>query len=81
MASCGGHIEVVRLLLDRGANISDRDEVSEWFFDSLTIHDLSRQICCTPLHEASSGGHIEVVRLLLDREADVQAQDKVIVEW
>ncbi|OCL01008.1 ankyrin, partial [Cenococcum geophilum 1.58] len=53
-----GHEAVVRLLLDRGANIEAKCK----FTDS------------TALHDAALYGHVAVTELLLDRGADTEAR-------
>ena len=60
-AARGGHTEVVRLLLDRGASTEGKMSATEdGYWDR------------TPLHCAAEEGHINVVRLLLDRGANIQ---------
>ncbi len=58
MASEMGHVEVVRILIERGADI----EMSPSFPGS------------TPLCAASEEGHIEVVNLLLNKGASVEGE-------
>jgi uncharacterized protein len=58
MASGRGHTELVRFLLDRGADI-----------DARTLGTRA-----TALMMASEKGHAEVVRFLLDRGADIDAR-------
>ncbi len=58
LAASGGHLKVVRLLLDRGAGI----EVA-----------ISGRDYKTALHLAAQGGHAPVVRLLIRRGADLKA--------
>ena len=58
-AAEGGHVEVVHLLLDAGADVNAHIS----FHDSLS----------SALHYAVSRGHVEVARLLLDGKADVNA--------
>jgi hypothetical protein len=56
-----GHLEVVRLLLDRGAQCESSDTCEYK----------------TPLHWAAEEGHLEVVQLLLERGADKETTSKV----
>ena len=58
-AAHGGHLDVVRLLLEKGAHV---DSVNSPFH-------------FTALAQAASKGHAEIVRLLLDRGADVAIPD------
>ena len=59
MASFNGHLEVVLLLLDRGADLHVKDTKSG----------------ANPLLLASEKGHLEVVLLLLDRGVDLHVKD------
>lgn len=56
-AAAAGHLDAVRLLLDRGANLNAREG----------------RFGGTPLHTAVFRGRIAVVRLLVERGADVNA--------
>ncbi|THY42348.1 purine and uridine phosphorylase [Aureobasidium pullulans] len=56
-AACGGHKTIVRMLLDRGANIN-----------ALGGYDND-----TALYAASMNGHEAIVRMLLDAGADINA--------
>ena len=58
-AAAAGHMEVVRLLLDRGANVNEPEP---------GIAPMGGA-----LHAAIGGRHYEIVRLLLDRGADANA--------
>jgi ankyrin repeat protein len=91
-ASDRGHVQVVRALLEDGADITAKNE------DKLTpLHRASRsgqeavvrilleqgadaaawdKNRMTPLHWASSRGHVEATRILLGRSKDAAAQDK-----
>ena len=66
IASSHGYTEIVRTLMDRGANISaqcdDRDD------------DRERRVKWTPLHVASKKGRVEIARMLLENGADVNYQ-------
>ncbi len=79
IASVLGHIEVVKELLNRGANIEEKDEFGQtplikgiflqlfnyfkWFIYFLFI--------------ASASGQIEVVKKLLDRGANIEEKDEL----
>src|SRR5688500_10593653 len=59
LASAGGHIGIVKALLEHGANTNAADE-AEFY---------------TALMGASANGHTEIVSLLLNHGADVNAKD------
>jgi hypothetical protein len=61
-ASSFGHVEIVQLFLDAGADPNR--------YNSVGSHSHS-----TPLHEAAGGGHDEVVRLLVERGARLDLKD------
>lgn len=50
-----GHLEIARLLLDRGADVNAFNERWLW----------------RPVHEAAAQGHTKIVRLLIERGADL----------
>jgi ankyrin repeat protein len=54
-----GHVEIVEMLIDAGADINVLDALDG----------------CTPLATAAAAGHEEVVRLLLARGADATLGD------
>ena len=62
-AVAGGHAEMVRLLLDRGAKVNATNE-----------YDYTKG--CTPLVVAAAEGHEQIAQVLLDRGADVGAANK-----
>ena len=86
-----GHIDTVRLLLDKGADINARDRLFRtslyYAFSSgrvdivILLLDRGADINVRDglsrilLHEAVSSGHIGIVRLLLGRGADINGQD------
>jgi len=59
LAAFRGHAEIVRTLLDLGAD----------------VRALERESGSSPLHWAAEGGHAEVVRLLLARGGELEARD------
>jgi hypothetical protein len=69
LAAAAGHLDVARLLLDRGADADARDTGDS----------------ASPLHLAAGGGHIEIVRALLDADADVHGAGDVheadVIGW
>jgi ankyrin repeat protein len=60
LASYYGHRVIVKLLLEKGAEIESKDD------------EYGR----TPLSWAAKNGHKEIVKLLLDKGADMEAKDK-----
>ena len=85
-ASEHGQLAVAALLLDRGADVNCRTNVSSDRLPALWCCDacvLAASVSCdmqfgqTLLHAACYSGHADVVRLLCRRGADVHAVDKV----
>ncbi len=68
-AAQNGHLAIVRLLLDRGADPDIRDEGDN----------------ATPMHFAAESGHLDIVKLLVERGADVNGFGDVhgwdIIGW
>lgn len=65
-ASVEGRLEVVRHLIERGADVN----VSRSFHEGLAVPGV------TPLHGAASRGHLEVARLLIASGARLDAKDR-----
>jgi len=63
MASSRGYTEVVRTLIDRGADVSA--QCDDW------DGDWGERVKWSPLHVASKNGRLEVARTLLENGADV----------
>jgi ankyrin repeat protein len=90
-AAEGGHEAVVRLLVDRGADVNVKDKlgltalywaakggheaVVRLLVDRRADVNLKDDDGPTALHQAAAGGHQAMVRLLVDRGADVNAKD------
>jgi ankyrin repeat protein/catechol 2,3-dioxygenase-like lactoylglutathione lyase family enzyme len=68
-AAARGHLAVVRLLLEQGADANAREAGDN----------------TTPLHWAAAHGHVDVVRALLDADADVQGtgdlHEMAVIGW
>jgi ankyrin repeat protein len=86
-----GHVEVVRVLLEGGANV-DRADADGWTALHNAALDGHLDVCRllldwrakvdplnmrqnTPLHLAARQGHLSVVKLLVERGADVSVKD------
>ena len=59
-ASAFGQIEIMKLLLERGADVNARDSTREGR---------------TPLHRAAANGHVEAIKLLIEKGGDVYSFD------
>jgi len=59
-AAGNGHIDVVKVLLDRGADVRARES---WTYE-------------TALHRAALGDYVEVAKVLLDAGLDINTRDK-----
>ncbi|CAE7873123.1 unnamed protein product, partial [Symbiodinium sp. KB8] len=71
-----GHMDIVKLLLDRGANL----KAKWWPVVLVSWAGMGGgDVCRSPgsVREAAGGGHRDVVELLLDRGADLEAKDIV----
>ena len=61
LASYKGRVEIVKLLLNYGAQVDIKDNKNGW----------------TALTHASINGHIDILKILLDHGAQVDVKDKV----
>ena len=92
LASVEGHVEVVRVLLEVGADARARDkdvrsplheasysghvEVARVLLEGGADASAKDLSGESPLHQALSQGHVEVVRVLLERGANARAKNK-----
>ncbi len=78
IASNGGNIEVVKELLDRGANIEEKNNNGETPLIKGVFLQFFNQLkwFIYFLFLASAFGHIEVVKELLNRGANIEEKDK-----
>ncbi len=70
-AALGTDAEIVRLLLDAGANAN---VVAEHMPEEPTAADIGQECDTTPLHWAAAAGRLQAVGLLLEHSADVEAR-------
>jgi ankyrin repeat protein len=61
LSAQNGHLEIVKLLLEHGADVKAKTEL----------------FCETTLHLAARNGHFEIVKLLLEHGADVNAKTEI----
>jgi len=92
----GGHLEVVKLLLEHGAdpNVKNRDgktplhnaaseghlEVVKLLLERGADPNVKDDDGNTPLHNAAWRGHLEVVKLLLEHGADPNVQETTLTK-
>ena len=92
LTSREGYVDVARMLVERGADVSAQDKDGETPLHRASSGgrvDVARMLVErgadmsaqdkdgeTPLHRALSGGHVDVARMLMEHGANVSAQDK-----
>jgi ankyrin repeat protein len=90
-AASDNHLEVVKLLLNRGAEVNARNihcgtplqqaicdiEVVKLLLEHGADVNAKGGYNGTALQRAASGGHLQVVRLLLDHGANINAEDAI----
>ena len=76
-----GHVNIVRLLINNGANVDFQHKVNKWLVigatRTLIIFAPLIQDGRTGLMWASDNGHINVVKVLLDAKADPNIANEV----
>jgi ankyrin repeat protein len=91
LASIGGHVEAIRLLIEKGANVeaADKSGMTPLILASFTGHvqairmliekganlEAVDENCMTPLMYASVSGHADALRVLIENGANVEAPD------
>ena len=89
-AAAGGHLQVVRILLDAGTDVNARDrnsetalgiaaaaghvEITRALLDAGADPNVSATFKPTALQRAASAGHLQIVRQLLAADAEVNAR-------
>ncbi|RYP05136.1 hypothetical protein DL764_004021 [Monosporascus ibericus] len=86
LASMNGNVEMVKLLLEKGADVTTRTngrtplnsasknghvEVVKLLLEKGVDTTITDKDGLTPLHSASKNGHIEVIKILLEKGADI----------
>ena len=76
-ASCNGHVDIVRILIDAQAQVNTQSEVCCYIIKKNMLVHSCPQDGWTALHLAAQEGKVDVVRLLIDAEAQVNIQTEV----
>ncbi|KAJ2971749.1 hypothetical protein NUW58_g9330 [Xylaria curta] len=87
------HLEIVRLLLERGANIKSRNrfgwtpllqaassghlEIVQLLIEKDANIESGNRFGQTPLLQAASSGYLEIVQLLIEKGANIESEDSL----
>ncbi len=91
-AAWGGRVEIVRMLIDAGANVNVQDEwgntplheatslgrveIAQMLIDARANVNVQDNDGGTPLHRAAEFGKTEIAQMLIDAKADLNVQAK-----
>ena len=91
-ASQNGHLEIVKLLLEKGADVQGKDrwvktplhkasenghlEIVKLLLEKGADVEAKNEWDETPLYKASQNGHLEIVKLLLEKGANIESKDE-----
>ena len=90
-ASANGHLEIVKLLIDNGADVTADDNYAIRRASDNGHLEVVKLLIANgadvtadnnqAIRDASNNGHLEVVKLLIDNGADVNANNNEAIRW